>query len=237
MAIGGPISVDLSFSVNAKDTDFFATIIDIDPKGVARIIGQPGKIDLKYRNGNDKPELLEPGKAYTVHIDLWDTAHQFPKGHQIGLYIRSELFPAYARNLNTWSQSRRRPARFPPTSPSSTTMPTQAAALPGVAGEVSLEGRLVTRGRMRATLESGTETAKARAAKSTEGQSTRKATIAVTRSSERRRPGGNANPGKGFRKDNTAVPEACLSRESKPPPARMPRQGFRKKPPKSRRLA
>jgi putative CocE/NonD family hydrolase len=101
MALGGPISVALSFSVDVKDTDFFATLIDIDPKGVARIIGQPGKIDLKYRNGNDKPELLEPGKTYTVRLDLWDTAHQFAKGHQVGLFIRSELFPAYARNLNT----------------------------------------------------------------------------------------------------------------------------------------
>ncbi len=97
----GPISVDLYFSTNVVATDFFAFFIDIDPKGVARLLGQPGKIDVRYMSGLDKPRLITPGKTYRARIDLWDTAHQFKKGHRIAVVLNSQMFPAYARNLNT----------------------------------------------------------------------------------------------------------------------------------------
>jgi hypothetical protein len=35
---------------------------------------------------------------------LGNIAHQFEKGHRIGLAIRSEWFPLFARNLNTIEQ-------------------------------------------------------------------------------------------------------------------------------------
>lgn len=100
-AIAGPISVDLYFSTNVVATDFFALLVDINPKGVARVIGQPGKLDVRYLSGLDKPRLIQPGKTYKATIGLWDTAHQFKKGHRMALLITSEMFPVYARNLNT----------------------------------------------------------------------------------------------------------------------------------------
>lgn len=101
MAIAGPISVDLHFSTNVVATDFFAVLVDISPKGVARLIGQPGKLDVRYLTGLDRPRLIQPGKPYRATLDLWDTAHEFKKGHQMALLITSEMFPIYARNLNT----------------------------------------------------------------------------------------------------------------------------------------
>ncbi|HEY7182183.1 MAG TPA: CocE/NonD family hydrolase [Blastocatellia bacterium] len=99
--IGGPIDLDLYFSTSAKDTDFFASLVDIDEKGEMRVIGIPGKIRARYLSGWEKPTLLQPGKVYKAAIELWDTAHQVKKGHRLGVIINSQQFPGYARNLNT----------------------------------------------------------------------------------------------------------------------------------------
>jgi uncharacterized protein len=101
LEIGGPIQVDLHFSTSAKDTDFFAGLVDIDEQGTMRAIGQPGKIRARYLSGWEKPSLLQPGKLYKATIDLWDSAHQVKKGHRLGVVISSDMFPLYARNLNT----------------------------------------------------------------------------------------------------------------------------------------
>lgn len=101
LEIGGPIEADLYVSTSARDTDFFATLADIDEKGTPRMIGLPGKLNGRYMNGWKEPKLLTPGKIYRARIELWDTAHRFLPGHRIGLVIRSSMFPSYARNLNT----------------------------------------------------------------------------------------------------------------------------------------
>lgn len=101
LEIGGPIQLDLHFSTSAKDTDFFAGLVDIDEQGTIRAIGHPGKIRARYLSGWEKPSLLQPGKLYKATIDLWDTAHQIKRGHRLGVMISSEMFPMYARNLNT----------------------------------------------------------------------------------------------------------------------------------------
>jgi putative CocE/NonD family hydrolase len=101
LEISGPIDLDLYFSTSAKDTDFFASLVDIDEKGVMRLIGLPGKIRARYLSGWEKPSLLQPGKEYKVTIALWDTAHRVKKGHRLGVLIDSQMFPSFARNLNT----------------------------------------------------------------------------------------------------------------------------------------
>ncbi len=100
-AIGGPITLDLKFQTSARDTDFYAFIVDIDEKGSMRSIGRPGKIRAAYLGGFDKPRPLTPGKTYSASIELWDTAHEFKAGHRVGLMIMSGMFPMFARNLGT----------------------------------------------------------------------------------------------------------------------------------------
>jgi putative CocE/NonD family hydrolase len=104
--ISGPIDLDLYFSTSAKDTDFFASLVEFDEKGVMRLISLPGKIRARYLSGWEKPSLLQPGKVYKVTIALWDTAHQVKKGHRLGLLISSHMFPSFARNLNTGEPTR-----------------------------------------------------------------------------------------------------------------------------------
>jgi putative CocE/NonD family hydrolase len=99
--LGGPIELDLYFSTSAKDTDFFAFMVDIDEQETMRLIGIPGKIRARYLEGWDKPKPLRRGQTYRATIALWDTAHRLKRGHRLGILIQSQMFPHFARNLNT----------------------------------------------------------------------------------------------------------------------------------------
>jgi putative CocE/NonD family hydrolase len=99
--VSGPINVSLSFSTSAYDTDFFASMVDIDENGKALSLGTARKIRCSYLQGFDKQVALKPGRIYQAKFRLWDFAHQFKKGHRIGLIINSASFPMFARNLGT----------------------------------------------------------------------------------------------------------------------------------------
>lgn len=101
MIVAGPIEVELHFATSARDTDFFATLIDKDPDGIRRLIAVPGKIRARYHRGFDRPELLTPGRTYKVTFPIWDTAHEVEAGHSLEVLISSQSFPSFARNLNT----------------------------------------------------------------------------------------------------------------------------------------
>jgi putative CocE/NonD family hydrolase len=100
-AIMAPFHVRLRFKTSAKDTDFFVTVFDVAPNGDLRMLGQPGKIRGSYLGGMDKIRPLTPGKEYVADIVPWDFAHEFKKGHRIGISVSSTMFPSFARNLGT----------------------------------------------------------------------------------------------------------------------------------------
>jgi predicted acyl esterase len=58
-------------------------------------------IRARYRSGEPREELLEPGKVTEFGIDLWDVAHTFRAGHRIRVEISSSNFPRFDRNLNS----------------------------------------------------------------------------------------------------------------------------------------
>ena len=102
LEVGGPIELELYFSTTGEDTDFFALLVDVDERGRTRALAiGPGKIRARYLSGWETPSALGPGRIYRANIELWDIAHRFERGHRIGLAIRSEWFPGFARNLNT----------------------------------------------------------------------------------------------------------------------------------------
>ena len=99
--ITSPGSLDLWFSTSAHDADFFVLIYDRDAYNVARAVAGPGKMRMKYMTGWDNPQVLSPGKLYHQPIEVRPFAHEFAKGHRLGIVLRSEWFPGYERNLNT----------------------------------------------------------------------------------------------------------------------------------------
>lgn len=101
LRVAGPISLDFYFSTTARDADFFAALVDVDAKGVWRLIGQFGKVRGSFLHGFDERRPLVPGKTYHANLKLWDFAHSFLPGHRMALIVKSDLFPAFARNPGT----------------------------------------------------------------------------------------------------------------------------------------
>jgi len=56
---------------------------------------------LRYRDSQEKPELLNPDQVYKISVDLWATSNVFRRGHIIRLEVSSSNFPRFDRNLNT----------------------------------------------------------------------------------------------------------------------------------------
>ncbi|HET9902310.1 MAG TPA: CocE/NonD family hydrolase [Xanthobacteraceae bacterium] len=104
--VAGPLSVELYVSTDAPDTDFTAKLIDQYPPspdypyGFALLL-RDSIIRLRYRNGLEKAEFVEPGTVVPITIDLWMTGNRFLKGHRIRLDISSSNFPNFDPNPNT----------------------------------------------------------------------------------------------------------------------------------------
>ncbi len=101
--VTGPVRVDLYASSSAPDTDFMAKLVDVWPSGFTQRLCD-GMVRARFREGMDKPSLIEPGKVYHFSINCWNTCQVFKVGHRIGLEISSSAYPKFDRNLNTGAQ-------------------------------------------------------------------------------------------------------------------------------------
>ncbi len=100
MEVTGNPRVELYAASSARDTDFFVRLIDVAPDGMARDVSL-GMVRARYRNGLDKPELIEPGEVVNYRISMDPTSNAFLPGHRIRLDITSSDFPNFDRNHNT----------------------------------------------------------------------------------------------------------------------------------------
>ncbi|MCX6380615.1 MAG: CocE/NonD family hydrolase [Armatimonadetes bacterium] len=98
--VAGPISLHITASTSAKDTDWYAYVSDVLPNGKSLALVQ-GIIRARFRKSFEKPELLTPNETAEYEIDLWSLGHVFQKGHRLRVVITSSCFPIYDRNLNT----------------------------------------------------------------------------------------------------------------------------------------
>ncbi len=99
ITITGPMSVEFDFKSEAKDTDFFAEVWDMDSNNKAYPAFRGGKLRAAYVSGMDQPRALVAGKTYRAKLMMWDAAHLVKKGHRLVFRLKSENFPAAARNL------------------------------------------------------------------------------------------------------------------------------------------
>jgi putative CocE/NonD family hydrolase len=98
--VTGPVKLVLSAASTARDTDFTAKLVDVHPEGKAYNLCE-GIIRARYRQGMDKPLLLEPGRVERFEIDLWVTSNLFQRGHRIRVEVSSSNFPRFDRNPNS----------------------------------------------------------------------------------------------------------------------------------------
>ncbi|WCT73903.1 CocE/NonD family hydrolase [Sphingomonas naphthae] len=98
--VSGFVDAVLKVSSSAKDTDFAVKLVDVAPDGTAWIIGDT-IFRARYRDGFDRPAMMEPGKTYTIKPSPIATSIQFGAGHRIRVEVTSSNFPKFVRNLNT----------------------------------------------------------------------------------------------------------------------------------------
>ena len=106
MEITGPMTATLFAATDARDTDWYVMLLNVYPDGKAERI-QEGVARARFRNGFDRPSLLEPGRVYRYDMDLWFTGIVIPPGHRLRVVVSSALFPKYDRNLNTGGDNER----------------------------------------------------------------------------------------------------------------------------------
>jgi uncharacterized protein len=100
LEVTGPVSLEVYAKSSAVDTDFTAKLVDVGPDGFAQNLTE-GIVRARYRDSQEKPDLLKPGQIYRFSIDLWATSNVFRKGHILRLEVSSSNFPRFDRNLNT----------------------------------------------------------------------------------------------------------------------------------------
>jgi len=103
MEVTGEIKVELFVSSTAADTDFSFTLCDVYPDGTSiNLHGlDAGYLRMRYRNGQDKQEFMEPGEVYSITIGQAYTSNLFQAGHRIRIYVTSSMAPHYDPNPNT----------------------------------------------------------------------------------------------------------------------------------------
>lgn len=104
--VTGQAVVTLWISSSALDTDFTAKLLDVYPPNADYPEGYhmnlvDSIIRVRYRNGWEREEMMDPGEAYRVRIILPPTSNLFNAGHRIRIDISSSNFPRFDLNPNT----------------------------------------------------------------------------------------------------------------------------------------
>ena len=89
--IGRPQAL-LEAAADAPLADWFARLSDIAPDGTVTQITGAG-MNGAQRDSMSEPKPLEPGKFYSLNIEMHLTTWVFPKGHRIRVSISNALWP------------------------------------------------------------------------------------------------------------------------------------------------
>ena len=104
--VTGVVRCTLWVRSSAVDTDFTVKLIDEYPpnadypNGYALNLGD-SILRMRYRDGFEAANFMEPGVAYEVELRLQATSNLFAAGHCIRVDVSSSNFPHYDVNPNT----------------------------------------------------------------------------------------------------------------------------------------
>ena len=82
----------LRASADALLADWFARLSDVAPDGTVTQITGAGLSGAQRESMSD-PQPLEPGKMYSLDVEMHLTTWVFPKGHRIRLSVSNALWP------------------------------------------------------------------------------------------------------------------------------------------------
>lgn len=107
--IAGTMRLDLSVRSSAKDTAFYAKLVDIDPDGFA-VHMTDGAATLRLPTARDEAYVpYEPHSVRRLEVEFFPTEWVLQPGHRLGLWVSSSNYPALSAHLNTeepWFKSK-----------------------------------------------------------------------------------------------------------------------------------
>ena len=89
--LGAPI-VDLDLASDQENAFVCIRLNEVLPGGESLQVSY-GILNLTHRNSHEFPEALEPGKRYSVRVQLNDIAHTFAPGSRIRVAISNAFWP------------------------------------------------------------------------------------------------------------------------------------------------
>jgi putative CocE/NonD family hydrolase len=89
--LGAPV-VTLDVSADQENAFLCVRLNEVLPGGESLQVSY-GILNLTHRNSHEFPEALEPGKRYTVRVQLNDIAHTFAPGSRIRLAVSTAFWP------------------------------------------------------------------------------------------------------------------------------------------------
>lgn len=92
MDLLGRAEAVLSFSVDKPTAQLCLRLCDVSPEGESARISYRA-INLCHHAGHDAPELLEPGRRYTVRVPLNACGWRIAAGHRLRLAISTGYWP------------------------------------------------------------------------------------------------------------------------------------------------
>lgn len=100
VTVTGDIVAHLFVSCDCPDTDLVLRMTDVDENGKSVKLAD-GVLDIKYRNGFDKPQYMEPGEVYEVKIRTTKISNTFLPGHRMRFTVTSSAKNFIFPNSNT----------------------------------------------------------------------------------------------------------------------------------------
>jgi uncharacterized protein len=89
--LGAPV-LTLEVSSDRPNAFLCARLCDVAHDGGSLRVTY-GLLNLTHRERHEHPEPLEPGRRYTIRLQLNDAAHAFPAGHRIRLALSTTYWP------------------------------------------------------------------------------------------------------------------------------------------------
>ena len=89
--LGAPV-LRLDVAADVPVAQLAARLSDVAPDGRATRVSYQ-VLNLTHRNGDERPEPLEPGRFYDIVVKFNDCGHRFAQGHRIRLSIGTAYWP------------------------------------------------------------------------------------------------------------------------------------------------
>jgi predicted acyl esterase len=115
LTVAGYAAARIFISTSARDASVVVRLQDVAPDGTVRNVSA-GWASLAFRQLDDRTRRVgdlvvlpvhaytedavrpvEPDQVYELHVEIWNTAHQFPAGHS----LRLTIIPSDATSLPT----------------------------------------------------------------------------------------------------------------------------------------